>query len=139
MWRLLSSNIPPPGRLASKVAIVTGSSSGIGRAISLAYAAEGALLVCADLQPATLYTASAAETLGATHDRIVENGGRAIFVQTDVTQPDQVEALVHAQAAGDITIVRATIGTEVADLGREYRPRPSGAPSGKAGPAGSDD
>lgn len=39
----------------------------------------------------------------------------------------QVEALVHAQAAGDITMVRATIGTEVADIGREYRPRPGGA------------
>jgi NAD(P)-dependent dehydrogenase (short-subunit alcohol dehydrogenase family) len=97
MWRLLTTPITPtpPGRLSNKVAIVTGSSSGIGRAISLAYAAEGALLVCADLQPTTLYTSSATETLGATHDRIIESGGRAIFVQTDVTQPEQVERLVQ--------------------------------------------
>jgi len=39
----------------------------------------------------------------------------------------QVEALVHAQAAGDVTMVRAAIGTSVEDIGREYRPRPGGA------------
>jgi NAD(P)-dependent dehydrogenase (short-subunit alcohol dehydrogenase family) len=116
MWRLLSSNISPspPGRLSNKVAIVTGSSSGIGRAICLAYAAEGALLVCADLQPSTLYTSSAAETLGATHDRIIESGGRAIFVQTDVTQPAQVEMLVQAAVREygrlDIMVNNAGIG-----------------------------
>ncbi|HEY1116818.1 MAG TPA: SAF domain-containing protein [Acidimicrobiales bacterium] len=65
-------------------------------------------------------------------------GSDSVTVRLAVADLPQVEALVHAQAAGDVTIVRATIGSEVADLGREYRPRSSGAASGKAGAAGSD-
>lgn len=34
----------------------------------------------------------------------------------------QVEALVHGQAAGDLTVIRAALGSEVEDLGRDYRP-----------------
>ncbi|KPI35650.1 3-oxoacyl-[acyl-carrier-protein] FabG [Cyphellophora attinorum] len=40
------------GRLQDKVAIITGSSSGLGRAIAFAYIREGARVVCADLSPA---------------------------------------------------------------------------------------
>lgn len=103
-----------PGRLTDKVAIVTGAASGIGRAISLLYAAEGAHLVCADLQPNTQYNASDEETRGNTHDRIKESGGRAIFVKVDVSQPEQVEALVQAAVAEygrlDIMVNNAGIG-----------------------------
>lgn len=52
-------------------------------------------------------------------------GSDAVTVRLAVADFAQVEALVHAQAAGDITMVRATIGSEVEDLGREYRPRPA--------------
>jgi len=50
-------------------------------------------------------------------------GGDTIVVRLAVADFDQVEALVHAQAAGDVTMVRAALGSEVEELGREYRPR----------------
>lgn len=49
-------------------------------------------------------------------------GAEPVVVRLAVGDLAQVEALVHAQAAGDITMVRAVIGSEVADVGREYRP-----------------
>ncbi|KAF7592326.1 hypothetical protein BBP40_000382 [Aspergillus hancockii] len=80
-------------RLQDKVAIVTGSSSGVGRAICLRYSREGAKVVCADISPsARLPTASETET---THDIITKAGGKAIFVQTDVGDPRQMESLVQ--------------------------------------------
>jgi len=105
-----------PGSLQNKVAIVTGSSSGIGRAISLAYAREGARVICADLQPLSRFEASGDEdeTRGATHDRITEAGGEAIFVKVDVTVAEQVEELVKTAVRTygrlDIMLNNAGIG-----------------------------
>ena len=45
------AEIPGTGRLQDRIAVVTGSSGGIGRAICLRYAAEGAYVVCSDLAP----------------------------------------------------------------------------------------
>lgn len=53
-------------------------------------------------------------------------GGESVVVRLAVADFAQVEALVHAQAAGDVTMIRATIGTEVEDVGREYRPLTTG-------------
>ncbi|KAF2101249.1 NAD(P)-binding protein [Rhizodiscina lignyota] len=81
------------GRLQGKSAVVTGASSGVGRAISLALAREGALLVCSDLRELPRPEACP-DSDKSTHDLIVASGGKAIFVKTDVTNADQVEALV---------------------------------------------
>ncbi|KAI1129409.1 NAD(P)-binding protein [Nemania abortiva] len=81
-------------RLAGKVAVVTGSSSGLGRAIALAYSGEGAHLVCADLRPEARADVES-ELSVTTHDQIKKNGGRAIYVQTDVSVSDEVRGLVE--------------------------------------------
>lgn len=65
-------------------------------------------------------------------------GSDAVVVRLALADFAQVEALVHAQAAGDITLVRAAIGTETADVGREYRPRAAASRSTDADRDGDD-
>lgn len=72
-------------RLKGKVIIVTGGSSGLGRAAARAFSQEGADVVVADVDEA-----GAAETA----EVITSAGGRAIVIKTDVSKADQVEALV---------------------------------------------
>jgi len=67
------------GRLDERVAIVTGSSRGIGRAIALALGAEGATLVLA---------ARSSAKLEETADLVRRAGGRAETVVTELTDED---------------------------------------------------
>ncbi|MCS6925445.1 MAG: SDR family oxidoreductase [Candidatus Binatia bacterium] len=73
------------GRLDGKIALVTGGSSGIGRATAQIFAREGAKVVVADVS-----TAGGEETV----QLIKAAGGEAIFVHTDVSSPAAVEAMV---------------------------------------------
>ncbi len=73
------------GRLEGKVALVTGGSSGIGRACALAFAREGAKVVVADV-----LIEGGEETVGM----IAESGGEAIFARADVSKAQDVEAMV---------------------------------------------
>lgn len=73
------------GRLTGKVAIVTGSSSGIGKAIALRYGAEGARVVV---------TARRLALCEQTVDQIKAKGGEAWAIQTDVADEQQVERLI---------------------------------------------
>lgn len=80
-------------RLLDKTAIITGSSSGLGRAIALAYAAHGAAVVCADLQPVAEVLVKEGDAK-ATHDVILESGGKSLFVECDVRDSQSVQSLI---------------------------------------------
>jgi NAD(P)-dependent dehydrogenase (short-subunit alcohol dehydrogenase family) len=71
--------------LDGKVALVTGGSKGIGRAVALAFADAGADVALAARGP---------EALEKTAREVEERGGRALGVPTDVTDADQVASLV---------------------------------------------
>jgi len=75
------------GRLQGKVALVTGGSSGIGRATALAFAKEGAKVVIA----ADKNVKGGQETVQV----IKKAGGEATFVKADVSKATEVEALVN--------------------------------------------
>src|SRR5262249_6659262 len=79
------------GRLAGKVAIITGGASGIGAATGRRFAAEGAAVVCADIDD---------EKSAAVVAAINTAGGRAAFRHTDVSVLGDLEAVV-AYAVGE--------------------------------------
>ena len=75
-------------RLEGKVAIVTGASRGIGRAVAIALAAEGAKVA--------VNYAKSSQAADAVVAEIEEMGSEAIALQADVAQTDQVDALFSA-------------------------------------------
>lgn len=92
--------------LAGKVAVVTGGASGLGRAMVERFAAEGAAVVVADIDP---------EAGGALAEAL---GDAVSFHATDVTDADQVQALVDAtveQRGGlDVMVNNAGVGSNMA-------------------------
>lgn len=88
-----------------KVALVTGGSSGIGRATALQFAKQGAKVV----------VAARRETAGnQTVEQIRQLGKEASFVQTDVSQPAEIEALIQKTIAlyGQLDYAFNNAGTE---------------------------
>lgn len=91
------------GRLAEKVALITGAGSGLGRASALRFAQESALVACVDLK----------ESVAAgTVDEIVGAGGRAIALGADVSVAADAERMTAAtiEAFGRVDVVFANAG-----------------------------
>jgi NAD(P)-dependent dehydrogenase (short-subunit alcohol dehydrogenase family) len=86
-----------------KVAIVTGASSGIGRATALVLAGQGASVVLASRN---------SEALSALAEDLKQQGRQVIVIPTDVTQREQVEALVREVIAqwGRVDILVSNAG-----------------------------
>jgi NAD(P)-dependent dehydrogenase (short-subunit alcohol dehydrogenase family) len=83
------SNDNLASEFSSRAGIITGSSSGRGRAAAIAFAELGASLVLADID---------AEAGEETAELVRSAGGKALFLTTDVTNPEQVGAMREPHA-----------------------------------------
>ncbi|MFB9688773.1 SDR family oxidoreductase [Amycolatopsis plumensis] len=79
-----------PRPVSDQVVVLMGASSGIGRAAALAFAAQGARVVCAGRTE---------RALGTLVDEITAAGGTALAAPTDIADPDAVRALVRTAEA----------------------------------------
>ena len=98
------------GLLDGKVAVVTGSSRGLGWAIAQAYASEGAAVVLAARSAAAIQAAAA---------ELERRGSRAAWLACDVSDPEQVEALARL---AEERFGRIDIWVNNAALSAEYGP-----------------
>ena len=101
-------------KLEKKAAIVTGAGQGIGRAIALALAKEGADVVVADV---------IVETTNSVADEIKATGGRALAIKTDVTKSKEVNEMVKTtlRELGKIDILVNNAGGSARERSSEFR------------------
>ena len=93
-------------RLKDKVAIVTGAATGIGQAIAMRFAREGAAVVVDYI--------GKADVARKTEEAIAKLGGRSIAIEADISQAEDVEKLVEGAVAkfGRVDIVVNDAGIE---------------------------
>ena len=112
-----------PTSLAGKVAVVTGGSRGIGRAICLGLSAQGAKVVVAsrtevDTSADAPYAEYGSGTIGETVARIEEQGGSGIAVKCDVSQAEDIRRLVETtlDRFGRIDVLVSNAGIDCESL-----------------------
>jgi glucose 1-dehydrogenase len=94
-------------QLEQKVAVITGSDSGIGRAIAIEFAREGASVV--------INYAHAQDKAEEVHQTITSNGGKAIVIQADISQYQQATHLIQqaVEQFGKLDILVNNAGMEI--------------------------
>ena len=93
-------------QLQNKVAIVTGSATGIGQAIAIRFAREGAAVVVDYI--------GSPDVPGKTEEAIKSSGGKTIAIAADISKPDQVQQLIDGAVKeyGKLDIVVNNAGIE---------------------------
>ena len=81
------------GRLEGKSIVVTGGSSGLGRAMALRFAAEGAVVTVGDVRR------EPREGGRPTVELIEERGGRAVYVEADAASAADIDVLVRTASS----------------------------------------
>lgn len=102
------------GRLANKVAFITGAASGIGRQTAIRFAEEGCKVCVADINGD-----GGAETVQLVADAVGESGGEAFFAQVDVTEHESVKAGIAAVTSryGKLDVLHNNVGGSTANDG----------------------
>lgn len=92
------------GRMSGRRVVLTGAAANIGAATAMLFAREGAELVIGDID----------ERAELVVDRIVENGGRALFVRTDVSRAEDMRALFAraSEFLGGIDVIANNAGVQ---------------------------
>lgn len=104
---------------AGETVIVTGGSSGIGRAIALEFANAGATVLVADEREEP----KDPDAELATHEAIEESGGSAAFVECDVSDSEQVESVVEAaRDYGGVDVMVNNAGVFIGGEFTDYEP-----------------
>ncbi|KAL5086736.1 hypothetical protein Trisim1_008814 [Trichoderma cf. simile WF8] len=110
----MASAIARAGLLAGKVSVITGASSGLGQAMALEFAKQGATVVCADQTPGPN-----ANKNRLTHEIICDRGGKAVFISTNVADESDMSKLIRDSANQfgriDIMVNNAGIAPEASE------------------------
>ena len=108
----MAAKINPNGKLKGQVAVVTGASRGIGEAISVRLAMEGAKVI-SSARTAAEGDSKLPGTLADTVERIKKAGGEATFVKADLSQQSErenlIETAINTYGEVDILVNNAAI------------------------------